>query len=135
MDGDRARGRRYRLVLRGELSDRLGTLFGGMQLERAREVGAPAAGTVPGRAGLVLISLILVESVANMNLAARQEPPALPRVRSPRGGHNARLHASPCAWPGPGGLRALRPQTAPTKAAPGQKRSAPHGLMQTSSFP
>ena len=34
MDGDRPRGHRYRLVLRGELSDRLGTLFGAMQLER-----------------------------------------------------------------------------------------------------
>ena len=34
MDGERPRGHRYRLVLRGELSDRLGTLFGGMWLER-----------------------------------------------------------------------------------------------------
>ena len=33
------------------------------------EAGVPEAGTVPARAGLVLISLILVESVANMNLA------------------------------------------------------------------
>ena len=28
------RGRRYRLVLRGELSDRLGALFEGMQMQR-----------------------------------------------------------------------------------------------------
>ncbi|HTP15058.1 MAG TPA: hypothetical protein VMK13_04395, partial [Streptosporangiaceae bacterium] len=31
--------------------------------------GSPAARTAPDRAGLVLVSLILVESVANLNLA------------------------------------------------------------------
>lgn len=34
MDSDWARGRRYRLVLRGELGDPFGFLFDGMQLER-----------------------------------------------------------------------------------------------------
>ena len=34
MDGDRARGRRYRLVLRGELGEPFGFLFEGMQMER-----------------------------------------------------------------------------------------------------
>jgi hypothetical protein len=34
MDGERARGRRYRLVLRGELGERFGFLFEGMQMER-----------------------------------------------------------------------------------------------------
>lgn len=34
MDSDRARGRRYRLALRGELGEPFGFLFKGMQLER-----------------------------------------------------------------------------------------------------
>ena len=34
MDSDRARGRRYRLVLRGELGEPFGFLFEGMQMER-----------------------------------------------------------------------------------------------------
>lgn len=34
MDSDRARGRRYRLVLRGELGEPFGFLFEGMQLDR-----------------------------------------------------------------------------------------------------
>ncbi len=33
MDSDRARGRRYRLVLRGELSEPFGFLFEGMQMD------------------------------------------------------------------------------------------------------
>ena len=36
---------------------------------RAAAAGSPAARTAPDRAGLVLVSLILVESVANLNLA------------------------------------------------------------------
>jgi hypothetical protein len=38
MDSDRARGRRYRLVLRGELGEPFGFLFDGMQID-------PVAGT------------------------------------------------------------------------------------------
>jgi hypothetical protein len=38
MDSDRARGRRYRLVLRGELGEPFGFLFEGMQID-------PVAGT------------------------------------------------------------------------------------------
>jgi hypothetical protein len=34
MGGDATRHKRYRLVLRGELGDRFGVLFDGMQLER-----------------------------------------------------------------------------------------------------
>ena len=34
MDGNRAQGRRYRLVLRGELGEPFGFLFEGMQMER-----------------------------------------------------------------------------------------------------
>ena len=34
MDSDRARGRRYRLVLRGELGEPFGFLFEGMQMDR-----------------------------------------------------------------------------------------------------
>jgi hypothetical protein len=34
MDSDRARGRRYRLVLRGELGEPFGFLFEGMQMNR-----------------------------------------------------------------------------------------------------
>jgi hypothetical protein len=34
MDSDRAQGRRYELVLRGELGDSFGFLFEGMQLRR-----------------------------------------------------------------------------------------------------
>ncbi len=34
MDSDRVRGRRYRLVLRGELGESFGFLFEGMQLDR-----------------------------------------------------------------------------------------------------
>ena len=34
MDSDRARGRRYRLVLRGELGEPFGFLFEGMQMTR-----------------------------------------------------------------------------------------------------
>jgi len=34
MDGNRARGRRYRLVLRGELGEPFGFLFQGMQMDR-----------------------------------------------------------------------------------------------------
>ncbi len=34
MDSDRARGRRYRLVLRGELGESFGFLFEGMQMDR-----------------------------------------------------------------------------------------------------
>jgi hypothetical protein len=34
MDSDRARGRRYRLVLRGELGVPFGFLFEGMQMDR-----------------------------------------------------------------------------------------------------
>ena len=34
MDSNRAQGRRYRLVLRGELGDPFGFLFEGMKLER-----------------------------------------------------------------------------------------------------
>ena len=34
MDSDRAHGRRYRLVLRGELGGPFGFLFDGMQLDR-----------------------------------------------------------------------------------------------------
>ena len=33
MDSDRARGRRYRLVLRGELGEPFGFLFEGMQMD------------------------------------------------------------------------------------------------------
>ena len=35
MDSDRAQGRRYRLVLRGELGEPFGFLFEGMQMDRA----------------------------------------------------------------------------------------------------
>ena len=35
MDSDPARGRRYRLVLRGELGESFGFLFEGMQMHRA----------------------------------------------------------------------------------------------------
>jgi len=35
MDSDRAHGRRYRLVLRGELGEPFGFLFEGMQMDRA----------------------------------------------------------------------------------------------------
>jgi hypothetical protein len=38
MDSDRARGRRYRLVLRGELGELFGFLFDGMKID-------PVAGT------------------------------------------------------------------------------------------
>ncbi len=34
MDSDRARGRRYRLVLRGELGEPFGFLFEGMQMDQ-----------------------------------------------------------------------------------------------------
>lgn len=34
MDGDRARGRPYRLVLRGELGESFGFLFEGMQMDQ-----------------------------------------------------------------------------------------------------
>jgi len=34
MDGDRAQGRRYRLVLRGELGEPFGFLFEGMQMDQ-----------------------------------------------------------------------------------------------------
>ena len=34
MDSNRARGRRYRIVLRGELGDPFGFLFEGMQMQR-----------------------------------------------------------------------------------------------------
>jgi hypothetical protein len=34
MDSDRARGRRYRLVIRGELGEPFGFLFEGMQMDR-----------------------------------------------------------------------------------------------------
>ena len=34
MDSDQARGRRYRLVLRGELGEPFGFLFEGMQMDR-----------------------------------------------------------------------------------------------------
>jgi hypothetical protein len=34
MDSDRAQGRRYRLVLRGELGEPFGFLFEGMQMDR-----------------------------------------------------------------------------------------------------
>ena len=34
MDSDRARGRRYRLVLRGELGEPFGFLFQGMQMDQ-----------------------------------------------------------------------------------------------------
>ena len=34
MDSDWARGRRYRIVLRGELSDPFGVLFEGMRMQR-----------------------------------------------------------------------------------------------------
>ena len=34
MNSDRARGKRYRLVLRGELGERFGFLFEGMQMDR-----------------------------------------------------------------------------------------------------
>jgi hypothetical protein len=34
MDGDRARGRRYRLVLRGELGEPFGFLLDGMKIDR-----------------------------------------------------------------------------------------------------
>jgi hypothetical protein len=34
MDSDRAHGRRYRLVLRGELGEPFGFLFEGMQMDR-----------------------------------------------------------------------------------------------------
>jgi hypothetical protein len=34
MDGARARGRRYRLVLRGELGEPFGFVFEGMQMDR-----------------------------------------------------------------------------------------------------
>jgi hypothetical protein len=34
MDSDRARGRKYRLVLRGELGESFAFLFEGMQMER-----------------------------------------------------------------------------------------------------
>ncbi len=35
MDSERAQGRRYRLVLRGELGEPFGFLFQGMQMDRA----------------------------------------------------------------------------------------------------
>jgi hypothetical protein len=34
MDSDRARGRKYRLVVRGELGEPFGFLFEGMQMDR-----------------------------------------------------------------------------------------------------
>jgi hypothetical protein len=34
MDSDRVRGRRYRLVIRGELGEPFGFLFEGMQMDR-----------------------------------------------------------------------------------------------------
>jgi hypothetical protein len=40
MNSDRPRGRRYRLVVSGELSDRYGILFEGMQMERLADTTA-----------------------------------------------------------------------------------------------
>ena len=37
MDSDRAQGRRYRLVLRGELGEPFGFLFQGMQMDRVAD--------------------------------------------------------------------------------------------------
>jgi hypothetical protein len=38
MDSDQARGRRYRLVVRGELGEPFGFLFEGMQMDRIADI-------------------------------------------------------------------------------------------------
>jgi hypothetical protein len=51
MDSDRVRGRRYRMVLRGELGKSLGSLFEGMQMEQLAGT-AVLTGTVVDQAQL-----------------------------------------------------------------------------------
>jgi hypothetical protein len=68
VDSDRPRGRRYRLVLRGELGEPFGFLFEGMQMERL--------------AGTTVLTGTVIDQAHRHGLLERIQERITPRTRS-----------------------------------------------------